>query len=138
MIEFGLVRAFLAERLIAHLPAGTTVYGRAIDGSAEFPAVVLGMPTLEEWGVQSCDVSRWSLPVHVVVARSGGDEAATQEDLERLWQTVLELLREAVQADQGLGDPSGVSADLASAMPGQVMVQGLQFPAYEIKLELYG
>jgi hypothetical protein len=107
------------------------VYRRAIDGTFQAPAVVIGQPAIEEVDAQPCGIDRWSLPVHVVVSRPGGSEEQTQKQLEDVWTAVLGVLRGAVGGLPG-------QARVTRAEFGSLMVAGQAYPAQEITIEIVG
>lgn len=133
MIALATVRTVLGDALDAAREATgvAKVYRRAIDGAFQAPAVLIGQPAIEEADVQPCGIDRWSLPVHVVVARPGGDEERTQRQLEDVWTAVLNFLREAVDGLPG-------SARVMRAEFGSLMVAGQSYPAQEITIEIVG
>lgn len=139
MLDFTAIRDYLGEQL-ENVGAGVIekVYRRTIDGTAQLPAVVIGQASLEEYLVQPC-VSRWELPIHLVVDRPGTDEEQTQRVLEDLWLQLLEVLGAIVQDSYPtLGDPGVVEANLTRSDFGSLIIHGQAFPAYEITLEIHG
>ncbi len=139
MLNFTAIRTYLGDQLdTISADLIEKVYRRAIDGTAQLPAIVLGQPSLEEYLVQPC-ISRWELPIHLVVDRPGDDEEETQKKLEDLWLQLLEALGAIVQDSfPTLGDPGVVEATLTRSDFGSLLIQGQAFPAYEITLEIHG
>lgn len=131
MLNLATIRSHLGDGIAALGVA--TVYRRAIDGAASFPAVVVGQASLEEYDAQPCSIHRWELPVHVVEARPGVNEEATQQALEDLWLVLLPVVDDLVQTMPGV-----VEAHLTRSDFGSLMVQGMAYPAYEIVIEIYG
>lgn len=137
MLDLAAVRTALGDWLDQHRPDTVErVYRRAVDGAFQAPAVVIGQPTVEEWMAQPCGISRWSWPVHVVTDRPGGDEEATQTQLETSWTQVAGVLEQLLDANPYLGGAQ--QAWLTRADFGSLLVQGQSYPAYEITIELLG
>lgn len=134
MLDLAAVRGYLGDGLDAakEATAIVKVYRRAITGTFQAPAVVIGQPSLEQPNAQPC-VDQWSWPVHVVVGRPGTDEAATQAKLESCWVKVYAELDRLVE-----GIPGAVVARIMRADFGSLLVGGISFPAYEITLEIFG
>lgn len=121
------------------VPATTTVYGSGLEPLAVFPAVVLGQPS---WlpGTQvglpfGLDRYRW--PVAVVLEKPGAPDPTTVDVLEGLWTSLLSGLQNLSQTDSTLG---GLASEmlLDHADFGTFTVQGEQYPAQRIYLDLYG
>lgn len=118
---------------------GLTIYRRGVDGTLNLPAVLIANPAIAEFDVQACGIDRWQWPIHVGVARSGGDEEATQAELQQRMAQVIGLLRQLLDEDPYLGAADVAHARLTSAEFGtSLAVQGQAFPAYEITIEIDG
>ena len=131
MINIGEVRDRLGEALAGlELPVET----RAPSGVLHPPMVLLGMPT---WQAVSSDrLDTMSMPVVVVVAaRSASPEAAVDE-LDALWPSVADRLRNAARSDQTLG---GAVSDtvVESSMFSPITIAGHEYPAQTITVKLY-
>lgn len=135
MINHKVARAKLAEIAAAAVGDEASVTPGAIDAVAAFPLVTVGLP---RWTpqVQPC-IDRSQFPVAVVVKTPGGDAAATQDQLDELWQTVAAELDAAISADQSLGGVC-VVAHLERAEPGPFRIQGQEYPAQIILINLDG
>lgn len=136
MIDLAAIRTVLGDALDAGRETSgvARVYRRAINGTFQAPAVVIGQPAIEEPDVMPCSVDRWSWPVHVAVGRPGADEEATQSVLESTWIAVYRQLHELLLADL----PGTYNATVTRADFGSLMVAGTAYPAYEITLEIVG
>ncbi|PKQ20183.1 MAG: hypothetical protein CVT66_06265 [Actinobacteria bacterium HGW-Actinobacteria-6] len=134
MLDLAAVRGHLGDGLddAKDTTEVERVYRRAITGTFQAPAVVIGQPSLEQPNVQPC-LDQWSWPVHVVVDRPGADEDATQAKLEGCWVKVYAELAGLVD-----GIPGAVMARIMRAEFGSLLVGGVSFPAYEITLEIVG
>lgn len=136
MIDHSAARAKIAELVEDTVPAGTTVYRSGLVPLADFPAVVIGMPS---WSVDPSSIctDRSTFPVAVILERPGFQDPATVDELETLWQSITEALREASRQDQTLGGVCAASA-VQHAEFGQFNVQGQDFPAQVIFVDLFG
>lgn len=111
-----------------------TFYPAAVSELFAVPAVIVGIPEVE-FDVEACtDLVR--LPVGVVVARDGTNDAASQTSVEALMRAVSDRLRASVQSGR-LYDLCSV-ASLARADFELIGVQGATYPAFTLQLDLYG
>lgn len=135
MINNAAARARLGEICELAVDGEATVYPSAIDASAAFPLVAIGMP---RWTpqIEPC-IDRSQFPIAVAVKLPGGDSAATQDQLDQLWQAVASQLDDAITDDPTLGGLCA-AAHLDRAEPGAFRVQGHDYPAQLIFINLDG
>lgn len=136
MINHVTARAQLASIVEDAVPAGTTVYRSGLEPLAEFPAVVVGMPS---WSVDPSSfwTDRSTFPVAVILQRPGYQDPETVDVLEALWQVITEALRTASVQDQTLSGICKASAVQHSEF-GNFNVQQQDYPAQVIFVDLFG
>ena len=135
MINHTAARDGLAQLLTQGLP-GVTVQRGGIDAVATFPGVIVGQPAWTKVDNLPYRLDRSTWPIAVVVARNSQDSVVIDE-LEQLWPAALDLLRTTSEQDQTLGGICD-EAIVTRADFGQFAIQGTNYPAQLIFIELYG
>ena len=112
---------------------GVTVCPWLVEGTAELPAVILGLPDVEfsDWGCSD----RVTLGIAVVIAWNTSGPWATARELEELWPVVAEAVRSMTLENPDL---DGLVSDcrLVQGVAGDFSVQGVQCPAQLLTLEI--
>lgn len=136
MIDHVAARDRLKTLIEAAVPDGTTVYASGLQPLADFPAVVIGMPS---WSVDtsSYHTDQTTYPIAVILARPGEQDPITVDVIEDIWQRVTQALRTASEVDQTLGDVCLASAIQRSQF-GQFNVQTQEYPSQVIFVDLFG
>lgn len=133
MIDLDAARLGLAD-VAGTVPGIERVYPRAVDGSIELPAVVIGLPEVE-FDVAPCQTDTATIPVAVAVRRMGANEEAVQQQLEDLWVAVATAIRGSLET----GPLSNVGeGQCTRAVMGSLDIAGQSWPAYVIEVEFTG
>lgn len=135
MLDHAVVRSRLAEIVQDHVPDVVTVYRSGLEPLADFPAVVIGMPS---WSVDSSsyNTNRTTFPIAVIMEKPNHQSPLTVDALETLWQRLIEALLATSEKDGTLGNVCRASA-IQHAEFGQFNVQGQDYPAQVIFVDLF-
>lgn len=135
MLNVPQVREQLATVLGGLVPPDVPVIRSAFDSVPRFPAVVLGMPWWDEGRDTTFCLPVLTWPIACVVARSGSNDTATVDQLDGLWPGLVEQLRRL-----GPAVLAGLAAQVivGPARFGQFSVQGSDYPAQLLSIEIFG
>lgn len=136
MIDHSAARSGLAQMITAAALPEITVQRAGIDAVAVFPSVVIGQPRWRTVDQRPYRFDLTTFPIAVVVARSS-DDSQVIDQLEDLWPRVVEIFRTGIESDPTLGGICG-SAEITEASFGRFAIQGTDYPAQLIFIELNG
>ena len=135
MLDHVAARSRLFQIIQDHIPQGTTVYRSGLQPLAEFPAIVIGMPS---WSVDSSsyNTNRTTYPIAVILEKPNTQSPVTVDVLEALWQRIIQALLYESERDGTLAGVCRASA-IQHAEFGQFNVQGQDYPAQVIFVDLF-